>query len=289
MVVDPRLANRIPWHYTATHGYPAVSDQKMYDIGRFWVLAIGSGAAVTAGEIYVDYEFEFCSPTVEVESLNTITFDPTPVTATTTFEQAVNPVVAVNAGQQLLEHVGRNNVSIQSAAGAVSKFVDIYKALHNFSGQIIAEGGVPLSAAARADFITDYFQHAVSVLGPFSQFHDDTDIIAQWRAPPVNHGGSASDAVAGQLGIGNLKMVKDHYYAFPWVNQSTGTNTGWSTPLAVGRNLKYYISERMPHLNYADPVSSSSTTTSSSSHEVPAPTILSADEEEEFVAVRKRR
>lgn len=307
LTVDPRLANRVPWRYTAAHGYPNPSDRKTYDVGLLWVLGVGTAPAVTCGEIYVDYEIEFCSPTVEVVSLNTIMYSTTPSNTTTVYEQANTPVIVQNQGQQLLEYVGRNNVNIETMSGPQTKYVDIWKSLHDFVGEIIAEGGAGVSAAARAKFSSDFFQEGDTPTGNFYKFKDESGIDSMWRSPMVDHGSSASDLVAGQLAVGALKLLKNKFYAFPWHNQSTGLVTGWSAPADIPAELRYYISERLPHLGYSalalasklrlrprsalpKAIPSPDVTTSSTDVLPSAPTQLVGEEaEEEFVAVRKRR
>lgn len=293
MPLNMALANRVPWHFTATHGYPAVSDQKTYDIGRFWVIGAGTGAAVAAGELYMEYEFEFCSPTVEINPLTEVTYPTTPVNNTDHYElAAVAPTVAAIAGQQLMEYIGRNNVTFTTGAGATTKYVDIYRALHGFLGYMIAEGGVPLSAVSRAVHRGTWFNQSETAAGPYTKMlndHGEADETTQcWRAPNLNYGNSVSDQTAGMLGIGEVCLRKGLYYLFPWVNTSSGAETAWSTPPDIARNLKYYLTATLPHMFSAISLSKPDETCSSSSFTrlVPEP---ESDEEEDPKLVVKRR
>ena len=154
---------------------------------------------------------------------------------------------------------------------------------------------MPLSAASRAKFEREYFQHSTTASGPFLRFNDDSGQTCYWRAPALDHGSSAADLVAGQLAVGTMKLIKDHFYAFPWMNNSTGTNTAWSTPASIAAPLKYYISERIPNLNYAlsspvrDESSSSTDCATADSSKQNSVTVLEPEEDEEHLVVRRRR
>lgn len=295
MPLVPALANRVPWHYTASHGYPAVSDRKMYDVGRLWVMGSGTGDAIAAGELYVEYEFQFCSPTIEVVPLTKVTYPVTPANNTDHYEiAAAAPVVANIVGQKLMEYVGRSLETFPvSPVATATKYVDVFKALHGFVGEALAEGGVPLSAVHRAQHVGLPFVESSSGPGHawalMTDENGDKDMATQkWRAPPINFGNSASDQVAGMLGIGSVHLQPGKYYAFPWKNDSTGPETGWSTPVDIVRNLTYFFSASLPHLFDAvglanqivlSPACSSSEFTR----------IEPDDEDEECVVVRRKR
>lgn len=298
MKLNTTLCNRIPWHYTATHGYPAASDQKLYDFGRLWILTVGSqDPAITAGELYIDYIIDFCSPTVEVQSENTIVMALTPAPSTSYYEQALTPTVTSVTGQQLLEYVATNAVDIPDGGTTVNKYAHIFKALHNFAGEICAEGGVPLSAASRAIFNAGLFGVSDTAAGPFRKFWSEKipTEYCQWRSPQINYGYSTSDQTASNLAIAPIELLKDKYYVFPWKNASTGSLTAWSTPSGIARNLIYYITERMPFGGYSG-IRASKDQTSSSTDIVPEKNessytrlVADEDDEEDETALKVRR
>jgi hypothetical protein len=64
-------SNRVPWHYTGSDEMPVTGkDLKLYNFGNLYVYA--NGDDVVAGEIFLDYVFEFSGPTIEEPEATTV-------------------------------------------------------------------------------------------------------------------------------------------------------------------------------------------------------------------------
>jgi hypothetical protein len=231
--VNPVLANRLPWHYTAI-GLPTMYDKKTYDFGVLYVST--SGDTVSAvGRLYVTYTFEFCSPTVEDQSLTTLNFQKTHSTSEASMF-AGTPVVTAVAGPAPLLALGLSPSATwtdrdgETATGTAQSF----KALKDFIGELTwgwSDGPYDNTSASVARYYPPELYEGSSASGPWTRklAHDSSGFHELVRnASDYIHNNASAGSAGGLL---EVVLEAGKYYALPWFKKPTTNPTSSNGPL----------------------------------------------------------
>lgn len=226
------LANRIPWHYTAHDGYPLVCDKKTYDLGNLYVYVAGAGGA-GVGRVYVDYVFEFTSPTIEIAPITELGVTKkagnnygSPYL--TSEEVVVNPL----QGAALVEDAGQHSLAFERYGGGATTAVNIrlLKMLKDFEGLITWAGdGGPY----RSDGSTSYEPIFPNVHTSLTASGVRVpELESSWNA---SHAFSTNEGPVGSAQGGSIltRLRKGEYLSFPQWTTGNRTNTDGNDGLTV--------------------------------------------------------